>query len=81
MRQITIRDIDPEVERKIRSIAKGEGKSLNQIIKEIIHKEFKKPEWPTSSLKKLAGTWTREEAAEFELSIKSCEQVDEEMWK
>jgi hypothetical protein len=81
MRQITIRDIDPEVEQKIRSIAKGEGKSLNQIIKEIIHKEFKKTEWPTSSLKELAGTWTREEAAEFELSIKSCEKVDEEMWK
>jgi plasmid stability protein len=81
MRQITIRDIDPEVEQKIRSIAKGEGKSLNQIIKEIIHKEFKKTQRPTSSLKELAGTWTQEEAAEFEQSIKACEQVDEEMWQ
>jgi len=81
MGQITIRDIDPEVEKKIRSLAKGKGKSLNQIIKEIIHKEFKKTDWPTSSLKELSGTWTREEAAEFQHSIESCEQVDEEMWQ
>jgi hypothetical protein len=32
-------------------------------------------------LKELAGTWTQEEAAEFEQSIKACEQVDEEMWQ
>jgi plasmid stability protein len=81
MRQITIRDIDPDVEQKIRNIAKGKGKSLNQFIREIIHKEFKPSESPASSLKNLAGGWSQEEAADFECSIKSCEQIDEEMWK
>ena len=81
MGQITIRDIDPEVDQKIRKIAKDRGQSLNQIIKEIIHKEFKKSEFPASSLKQLSGGWTRKEAAEFEISIKSCEQIDEDMWK
>ena len=81
MRQLTIRDIDPEVDQKIRQIAKERGQSLNQVIKEIIHKEFKISEFPASSLKQFAGGWTRKEAAEFELSIKSCEQIDEDMWK
>ena len=81
MRQLTIRDIDPEVEQKIRQIAKGSRKSLNQVIKEIIHKEFKCPESPTSSLRQLAGGWTRKEAAEFEFSTESCKQIDEDMWK
>jgi plasmid stability protein len=81
MSQITIRDMDPEVEKKVRQIAKGSGKSINQVIKEIIHKEFKSSESPASSLKELAGGWTREEAAEFELSIKSCEHIDEDMWQ
>ncbi len=81
MQQITIRGIDPEIEREIRRSAKENQKSINQIVKEIIHKEFKRPESAASSLKKLSGGWTRAEATEFEASIKSCEHIDEEMWK
>ena len=32
------------------------------------------------SLKKLAGGWSENDALEFENSIKSSEQIDEEMW-
>ena len=81
MQQITIRGIAPEIEQKIRRIAKGSRKSINQVIKEIIHKEFKNPESTASSLKQLAGGWSPKDASEFELSIKSCEQIDEDMWK
>ncbi len=81
MPQITVRGIEPEIEKKIRQIAKKSHKSINQIIKEIIYKEFKKEQPPSSSLKQLAGGWSPEEASGFSLSIKSCEQIDEEMWK
>jgi hypothetical protein len=81
MQQITIRGLAPEIEQEIRRIAKGSRKSVNQVVKDIIHKEFKKLQSPASSLKKLAGGWSRGDAAEFELSIKSCEQIDEDMWK
>ena len=81
MQQITIRGIEPEIEQEIRKIAKGSRKSINQVIKEIIYKEFKRVESPASSLKQLAGGWSRKEASEFELSIKSCEQIDKDMWK
>jgi hypothetical protein len=81
MQQITIRGIEPEVEQEIRKIAKGSHKSINQVIKEIIHKEFKGRTSPASSLRDLAGGWSDKDANEFEQSIRSCEQIDEAMWK
>ena len=81
MQQITIRGIDPEIEQEIRRRAKESQKSINQIIKEIIHKQFRPFKSPASSLRQLSGGWTREHAVEFKSAIKSCEQIDEEMWK
>lgn len=81
MNQITIRGIDPEIAHEIRRIAKESRKSINQVIKEIIHKELGRHQSPASSLKQLAGGWTQKEAEAFELSIKSCEQIDEDIWK
>lgn len=81
MQQITIRGLAPEIEQEIRRSAKERRKSINQVIKEIIYKEFKGFGSPASSLKELAGGWSQKEGAEFELSIKSCEQIDGDMWK
>lgn len=83
MPQMTIRGIAPETEQKIRQIAKSSHQSINQVLKGIIHKEFgkqgRKPR--AESLKKLAGGWSKKDASDFILSIKSCEQIDEEMWR
>jgi hypothetical protein len=83
MHQITIRGVSPEIEKEIRRISKKKNISINQVIKEIIHKEFgmgkEKP--LASSLKKLAGGWSREDADAFESAIRSCEQIDAEMWQ
>ena len=84
MSQITIRGLEPEIERKIRRIAKKKGQSLNRVILDMVHQsaglktQGRKP--AAHSLKKLAGGWSEKDAAEFEESIKSCEQIDEEMW-
>ena len=81
MQQVTIRGLDPKVEKEIRRIAAERRQSINQVIKEIVHKEFKGCTAPAESLKELAGGWSREEAADFERAIQSCEQIDEDMWK
>jgi hypothetical protein len=84
MSQITLRGIDPAIERKIRSMAEKSGKSLNRVILDLVYqsagpkKHDHKP--AAHSLKKLAGGWSEKDASEFEKSIKSCEQIDEEMW-
>jgi hypothetical protein len=84
MTQITLRGIDPEIEKKIRRIAKASGKSLNRVVLDIIYQHSgigKKGEGqPAHSLRKLAGGWSKKDAADFLESIKSCEQIDEEMW-
>lgn len=84
MSQITIRGIDPQVEQQIRQIARETGKSLNLVILEMIygytgHAGQRKS--PCASLAKLAGGWSKEEADDFFEAIKSCEQVDEELWQ
>jgi hypothetical protein len=85
MSQITLRGIDNETEKKIRREAKRKGKSLNKIILEMINQhrgqKKEKQELPANSLRKLAGGWTQKEADKFLDSIKSCEQIDEAMWK
>jgi hypothetical protein len=85
MGQITIRGIAPEIEKEIRRISKESGKSINLVIQEIIHQHAgfsKKPKnTPSESLRRLAGGWSEKEAGDFLAAIKSCEQVDEELWK
>ena len=84
MAQITIRGIEPQVEREIRRMAKKTGKSLNRVILDMVYQctgQYKKSKRPAAeSLRKLAGGWSQKDAAEFLESIKSCEQIDKEMW-
>ncbi|MCP4374427.1 MAG: hypothetical protein GY797_40940 [Deltaproteobacteria bacterium] len=84
MSQITLRGMAPEVERKVRKMAKKSGDSLNRVILNMIYqhtglnKKDKKP--AADSLRKLAGGWSEKDASKFMKSIKSCAQIDEEMW-
>ena len=80
MTQITLRGLEPEIERTIRRMAKESGKSLNRVALDMIKKSTgsdKRP--PADSLRKLAGGWSEKDAVEFLESIKSCDQIDEEL--
>jgi plasmid stability protein len=80
--QITLRGLDPKLEKEIRSIAKKTGKSLNRVVQEMLRQCKGQDEKPAAhSLRELAGGWTDQDAREFYESIKTCEQVDEAMWK
>lgn len=85
MGQITLRGMDPEMERDIRVMARRTGKSLNRVILDIIGEsrglDKSKRIAPTHSLKRLAGGWSEKDASDFLTSIKACEQIDEAMWK
>jgi hypothetical protein len=82
MAQITLRGLDPMIEQEIRKIARKSGKSLNRVVQDMISRSAGSDKNPAAySLRKLAGGWTEEDAMEFFESIKSCEQIDEEMWR
>ena len=79
--QFTIRGLEPDVEQAIRKLALRRTESINQMIKEILHREFKGDQAPASSLRQLAGGWSPEQAGEFEQAIDLCERIDGEMGK
>jgi len=81
MQQITIRGLDHTIEKKIRKIARLNQKSINQVIKDIIHKNFNVNKSPASSIKQLAGGWSQKEADDFKAAIQPCRQIDNEMWQ
>ena len=85
MSQITLRGLTPEVEKKVRNMAITRGMSLNRVIQEILNEhlgfEKKQKAAPAESLRKLAGGWSEEEAAEFLETLKTCRQLDEDMWR
>lgn len=84
MGQITLRGLDPEIEKKVRMISKTTNKSINRVIQEIIYEQSgfnQKRNKASNSLRKLAGGWSEEDASEFFETVKPCEQIDEDMWK
>jgi hypothetical protein len=85
MSQITLRDLDPDIEKMIRQEAIKSKKSLNRVIQEMLQPKIdtvKKKRAPQGqSLKSLAGGWSDQEAVEFFESIASGEHIDEDMRK
>lgn len=86
--RLTIRGIGPRVAAEIRRIAKEQGVSLDRAAQMLLERGAgiepqKKPAPKTigHDLDHLFGTWTDEEATAFLESIRSCEQVDEDLWK
>jgi len=82
MTQITLRGLDPSLETEIRKIAKTSGKSLNQVVQDMIKGSAPSERNPAAhSLGELAGGWSDADAREFFETIRCCEQIDEEMWR
>ena len=91
MNQITIRGIPADVERVIRQESQRTNQSLNKTIVSMLagavtaattDGRLKKKELPPSDFSAFSGTWTKEEADEFDARIEEMfEQIDEEMWK
>ena len=84
--QLTLRARDPKLDRAIRALARREGISLNRAALRLLEKGAGLSRADDdgdrigSSLDHLIGTWSAAEADAFLESIKSCEQVDEELW-
>ena len=87
MRQLTIRGLDEELERRIRRLAGREGISLNRAVLRLLRRgadlgeSCDKPETVGDSLDHLIGTWSAEQAVEFDRGLEVSLRIDEEMWR
>lgn len=85
--QLTIRGLDDDLARKVQSLAKDEGLSLNQAVLKLLRRgaglATPKPDEDVigDSLDWFIGSATEEETRELEESLKMFDTIDEELWK
>jgi len=88
VRTITIRKMPRDLEQRIEAIAAEEGASLARTVIRLLMRAtgLKQPELSEAAgtrhhdLDDLAGTWSEQEAAEFDRSVDSQRSVDPEIW-
>jgi hypothetical protein len=86
VKAITIRGVDPEVAEKLKSTAKDQGKSINQLSLELIKASLglekeKQYSRQYTDLDDLFGRWNDDEFAEINARISQGRQIDPELWK
>ena len=87
MKQLTIRGIPDEVERRIRKEARQKGVSLNKAALAMLEKasginrqgKSKRPSH--HDLDHLCGIWNKTEAREIEKHVSLHREIDEALWK
>ena len=84
MNQLTVRGFDDELAERIQRLAKRDGTSLNQAAVKLLRKgagladPAQGPDTVGSSLDRLIGSWSDDEAAELDAAL---EVVDEAAWQ
>ena len=79
---LTIRKLDPDVDKALREKARHEGKSINALVVEILREELL-PERRRRfhDLDALAGSWPPGEASRFDAVTADFSAPDKELWK
>ena len=83
MSQITLRDVPQELDHRLRELARARNRSLNRTIIEVLMESLHLGDGKDRKrdVSDLAGTWSDEDAQEFEANMRVFEQVDDEIWK
>ena len=86
MKAVTIRGVETEVSKKLKMLAVEQGKSVNQLILEIIKKSLglKKEKTHTreyDDLDDLFGRWSQNEFEEVYTKIHQNRRIDSELWE
>ncbi len=84
MATMTLRGIDERIATALKEKAKKEGTSVNALMLRLLKESLgmeKKRGVVYADLDHLAGTWSKEDAVEFDQATAVFEKVDEEMWK
>ncbi len=85
MKSMTVRGIDQETAAKLRSVAKSQGKSINQVVLESIKASLgigKNKKYTNSydDLDFLFGKWSQEEFTFIQEKIEGERTIDQELW-
>ena len=81
MKHITVRNIPPGLARALEAEKRRRGKSLNQVVIDILSQGLGAGVERRTGLRRLAGTWSAEEYEKFQAAVAPFEKVDEELWR
>lgn len=85
MKAMTIRGIDPETETQLKKAAHDQGKSINQLVIDMIKKNLgvgkKKFSREYSDLDHLFGKWSEEEFQAVQEQLADTRIIDPELWQ
>ena len=77
--QLTIRNVDPDLARRLRAISAERGESLNATVLQVL-REAVGPDARRAELVRYA-TWTEEDAEEFNAALAEQRVVDRRLWE
>ena len=83
---MTLRGIDQEVAKELKAKAAAQGKSINQLILDLIKaglgiKKEKRHTREYDDLDHLFGRWSQDEFNEIQNKISSERRIDRELWQ
>ena len=78
-KQLTVRGVSDEIDRRLESLSRERGQSVNSIVLEILEKAVGVDE-RRRRLERYA-TWTQEDLEEFQKALDEQRQIDEELWR
>jgi hypothetical protein len=86
LKKLTLRGLDPELEKRIRDLARRDNLSLNQAAIALLRKgaglSSRAPQAVVGdTLDRFFGIWTKEEADQFDEFMKDFEQIDASFWQ
>ncbi|MEK7334589.1 MAG: hypothetical protein AAB222_04620 [Candidatus Binatota bacterium] len=86
MKAITLRNLPPALTRVIRQKAEEKGTSINKAVLSLLEERAglrngkKRKKQLHHDLDALAGSWTREEAREFDKALAAQRTIDPDLW-
>lgn len=80
MKHLTVRNLPGGIAEALERERRRRGRSLNQTVIELLSQSLGVGLRRSNGLGALAGTWSPEEAADFEQAVAPFEAIDEELW-
>lgn len=83
MHNIHVRNIDDDLMLNLKALTLKKSISMNKLIITLLHKAIGKTPRTVicHDFDKFSGTWTQEEAAEFEKNTTDFSKIDETLWQ
>lgn len=82
MKQLSIRNVNPQLAAALEAERRARGTSLNEAVLDLLRRALGLGGEPyNNGLEALAGSWSDDEHAEFTTAIATFDEIDENLWR